>query len=122
MSNTGDIEAYLAGADPATVVGLLGGEVGAFVTDADGENGGVQLFVCGPVKLLITPNVQDGYIGVWLRGSSRWRSDVEFARFLSTRLGCRARCDPGAAYPDVDPRSDVFLDISDGNEKLVVWD
>jgi hypothetical protein len=115
-----DLEAYLAGVAPADIIRLLTDAVGPFV--ADGTNDGeLQVFSCGNSKLVITPDMQDGFTSVWLRGEPRWRSDVDFARFLAAALKCQARCDPGADYPQVDPRSDVFLDIKDGGETLIIW-
>jgi hypothetical protein len=82
---------------------------------------GLHVYTCGNSKLVITPNMQDGFVGVWLRGEPRWRSNVDFARFLAASLECRARCDPGADFPHFDPRSHVFLDIDGQCEAQIVW-
>ena len=120
MSDEPDLEAYLADVEPADIIRLLNEAAGPFV--ADGANDGeLQVFSCGTSKLVITLNMQGGFISVWLRGKPRWRSDADFARFLAAALKCRALCDPGADYPQVDPHSDVFLDIKDGGERLIVW-
>ena len=120
MSDEPDLEAYLAGVEPTDIIRLLNEAAGPFVADGTNDDG-LQVFACGNSKLVITPNMQDGFISVWLRGTPRWRSDVDFARFLAASLKCCARCDPGADFPQVDPRSDVFLDIEGQSEALIVW-
>ncbi|HEX5212015.1 MAG TPA: hypothetical protein VFW22_09805 [Pseudolabrys sp.] len=120
MNHEPDVEAYLTGIEPVDIIRLLNDTVGPFVADGATDDG-LRVFTGGTSKLVITPNIQDGFVSVWLRGEPRWRSDVDFARFLAVALQCRARCDPGADYPQVDPRSDVFVDIKDGSETLIVW-
>jgi hypothetical protein len=120
LSDAPDIEVYLAGVEPVDIIRLLNEAAGPFV--ADGTNvDGPQVFARDNITLVIAPDIKDGFVSVWLRGPLRWRSDVEFARFLAAALKCRARCEPGAAYPDVDPHSDVFVEIADGVETLVNW-
>ena len=120
MSSEPDFEACLAGVGPVAIIRLLNEAVGLFIADGTNDDK-LQVFTRGSSRLVITPNMNDGFISVWLRGEPRWRSDADFARFLAAALTCRARCDPGADYPHVDVRSDVFLDIEDGSETLVVW-
>jgi len=120
LSDKPDLEAYLAGVEPVDIIRLLNEEAGPFI--ADGTNdAGQQVLARDNLRIVITPDMQDGFVSVWLRGPSRWRSNVEFGRFLAGALKCRARCDPGADFPQVDPRSDVFLNIDGQSETLIVW-
>lgn len=120
MSGESDLEVYLAGVAPVDIVRLLNEAGGPFVASGTNDDG-LHVYICGNSKLIITSNTQDGFVSVWLRGEPRCRSDVDFARFFAASLKCRVRCDPGADFPHVDPRSDVFLDIDGQNETLVVW-
>jgi len=72
-------------------------------------------------KLVVNPS-ESGYFCYSLVDCDLWQSDVEFARFVAGTTGRSVRCDPGAAYPEVPPNSDTFLQIENGIESLFVWD
>ena len=73
----------------------------------------------GPVTLT---NVGGPFVGIWFATPrSPWATDVDCARQAATELKRVVRCDPGRHSPEVDPQSDVFLEIDDGVERLVEW-
>lgn len=115
-----DIEAYVLGVDPDALIQALNSQLGALYFDCD-VDAKQKLYVSGDLKLLINSGIQDDFVSVWIRGNARWKTNVELARFLSERLGCLARCDPGSEYPNVSPHSDTFLEISNGKETLIEW-
>ena len=48
-----------------------------------------------------------------------WPSSPTFARAAAKALGVDLLCDPGDAYPEVHPLSDVFLRVTPEGETLV---
>lgn len=71
--------------------------------------------------VVLTPNVDGGLMSVWFNTPCRpWDTDVECGRAAALALGCTVLCDPGQHYPEVDPLSDVFLEVADGSERLIL--
>ncbi len=114
-----DIETYVSGVDADDIVIALSTELNPLVVDEIDRNR--TLCVCGDVTVEINSRIKDGFISVWIRGAAPWKSNVDLARFLSRRLGCCARCDPGSEYPHANPNSDAFLEISSGRETIIEW-
>jgi hypothetical protein len=110
LSGEPDLEVYLAGVAPVDIIRLLNEASGPFV---------LRVYTCGNSKPVITSNMQDGFVSVWLRGESRLAVRRRFCPVHRRTLKCRVRCDPGADFPHVDPRSDVFLDIDGQSETLI---
>ena len=59
MSGEPDLEVYLAGVAPVDIIRLLNEASGPFV---------LRVYTCGNSKPVITSNMQDGFVSVWLRG------------------------------------------------------
>jgi hypothetical protein len=120
MSDSEDIEIYVKGSETEPVVSFLNKEIGTLSYDSKIDEGHV-LYTYGDVKVLINTGIQDGYTSVYLKGIVKWKSDVDFARCIVNSLGVKVRCDPGSAYPDVSPYSDIFVEITRQRESLVEW-
>jgi len=75
------------------------------------------------VPVVITDGIAAGpFTGVWFNSDETpWAHDVECAREIHLKTGCTVRCDPCGVYTQVDPYSDVFLQISDMKEELIDW-
>ncbi len=50
--------------------------------------------------------------------NSPWATSVDFGRQAACELRCVVRCEPGHYYPEVDPLSDVWLEINGDQEQL----
>jgi len=114
-----DLEAYLAGSDPAPAVEAIVSVLGPLTRIESGADY-MSIYTSGGGSLIVTPSA-DGYYSFWLRGCSLWKSHVEFGRFLSQRVCGKVRCDPTSTFPEISPYSDVFLEIYNGNESFVNW-
>jgi hypothetical protein len=75
----------------------------------------------GPI--IITPKVEGGpFTSIWFNTpNSPWETDVDCARQISKELACVVRCCPGKRFPEVPQESNIFLEISNGEERLVEW-
>ena len=51
--------------------------------------------------------------------NSPWTTHVDFGRQAARELGCMVRCEPGHYYPEVDPLSNVWLEINADQERLI---
>ena len=115
-----DFEVYVKDGDVAEIVSVLKGEIADIFLDSIVE-GNMHIYKDQNVTLIIKTGIDDGYTSVWLRGEARWPSSVEMGRFLSQVLAATVRCEPDGNYPNVDPYSDVMVEIKDGFENLVNW-
>ena len=55
---------------------------------------------------------------MWLHGKIRFG---RILREIHLKTGCTVRCDPCGSYTQVDPYSDIFLQIADQKEELIDW-
>jgi hypothetical protein len=117
--NPDDLEAYVAGVERAALMQVLGAALGPLSVDQIDPHQWV--YARDGLKIVVNSKIQDGFTSVWVVGSSCWSSSAEFARFLARTLRCRVRCDPGDAYPQVSPYADAFLEIADGQERIIEW-
>jgi hypothetical protein len=112
-----EVEATVFGVVPQVIASLLGSVIGELVL----QDGAPNLFLYSRDEVVLVIVVQDqNTLSVCLRGKWQWQSSPAFARYLSQRLCCRTLCDPGAEFPDVDPASDIFLEVSHGSERLLI--
>ncbi len=51
-----------------------------------------------------------------------WVTSVDLGRQAVRELRCVVRCEPGHYYPEVDPLSNVWLEINGGQERLISWE
>jgi hypothetical protein len=102
------------------IVQLLAQNIGLFTHESSWEDG-CHKYSCGSVGIIFTEKVDDIYLGVWLHGAEQWDSHIAFAHFLSNALHCAVRCEPGVGYADISPYSDVFVEVDNGQERLVNW-
>ena len=98
-----------------SIVGPLVGPVDCGVAIAYHSNEGSVIF---------TPEMNGGpLLSVWFNTPARpWATDVDCARAAAHDLNCVVLCDPGKAFPEIHPLADVFLEISNGFERLLEWD
>ena len=75
----------------------------------------------GPVVVIC---VEDhAFIDVCFRTrNSPWVTSVDLGRQAARELGCAVRCEPGHYYPEVDPLSNVWLEIGGDQERLISWE
>ena len=75
----------------------------------------------GPVVVIC---VEDhAFIDVCFRTrNSPWVTSVDLGRQAARELGCAVRCEPGHYYPEVDPLSNVWLEINGDQERLISWE
>ena len=114
-----DLEAYVAGPDPDNIVEAIAVVLGMLTRVESGADD-MHIYKSRDGVLIVTPS-EDGYYSFYLRGCSLWKSHVEFGRFLSQTINRKVRCDPTHTFPDINPYSDTFLEIDNGNESFVDW-
>ncbi|MFN4031969.1 MAG: hypothetical protein ACK4LR_18480 [Acidovorax temperans] len=69
--------------------------------------------------LLIVQPSEEGFMNVWIRGTTEWGSCNALGRDLAHEMACTVRCDSGKEVTGVPPESDVFLEISETQERLI---
>jgi hypothetical protein len=121
MKRQRDIEIYVRDCPPERLVAWLGRVVGP-VGPAE-EAGSALVYPSRVGAVVVRPDIEDGpFVGVWFNTpDSPWGSDVACARQAAQELGCTVRCDPGEHSSEVHWASDVFLEISGDEEKLITW-
>jgi hypothetical protein len=89
------------------------------------EDGGRAIvYPSGVGPVILTPGIDDGpFTGVWFNTTDRpWATDVDCGRQAARALGCTVRCDPGDQFPEGHWAADTFLEIRDGEERLITLD
>lgn len=114
------IEAYVKTADRTAVISALSKCVGPLNLDGPPE-GEVHIYRAEGVSVVLQPS-EDGFLSVWVSGSSAWSSCTELGRYFAREIRSIIRCDPGGEFPEVSPYSNLFLEISGAGESLVAWD
>ncbi len=119
MNHT-DIEVYIKDGEIQPILQILVDHFGVFSFDSK-LGDGISLYVTENIKLIFTEKVEDDFLSVLLKNADDWKSSAEFARFLSGRIVNLIRCDPGIDFPNVNPYSEVFLEVDNGKETLIDW-
>jgi len=92
---------------------------------SDFEEAGAAL-ICrsGNLGFVITPRIEDGpFTSIWFSAKGTpWQTQVECARQAAQQMGVPVRCTPGPTFAKVQPCSDVVLEISEGQERLIAWE
>lgn len=114
-----DLSVYITNLQTELLLEVLSQKQDIFTFDDNIEQ--TLIYKNNQTFLVIIPQLQSGFSSIWLKNASGWQSDAELARYLAIMLNTTVRCDPGLAYPDVSPYSDVFLEITGSEEKLVNW-
>lgn len=114
-----DLSVYIADLHTESLLLALSKKLGTFTLDERIEQ--TLIYKHNQIFLIIIPQLQTDFSCVWLKNASAWSSDAELARDLAATLPITVRCDPGSAYPEVSPYSDVFLEVTGSDEKLVSW-
>lgn len=78
----------------------------------------VFIYSCSLGKVIVTSNDEDSFVEVTFFTPGIWKTGAECARQAARELRCKAHCDPGADYPEVDPYSDVMLEIDATKEPI----
>jgi hypothetical protein len=115
-----DLEIFVKAEDPAPILAFLCEKLGPLSVNLKISESHV-IYTCGNVKIVINGEIQDNFIAVWLPATKIWPSDYAFGCEIANALGLVVRCDPGCTYPSVSPFSDIFVELDNGQEKLVEW-
>ena len=78
----------------------------------------VLIYSCSLGKVIVTSNDEDSFVEASFLTSGLWKTSAECARQAARELRCKVHCDPGADYPEVDPYSDVMLEIDATTEPI----
>ena len=122
MRDSNDIEIYVRDCSLVSIRAWLSATFGPLSEFEEVES---TLFCRSrDVDIVITPAIENGpFISIWFpTAGTPWRTDVECARQAAQQLRVTVRCDPGNEFPEVHPSSDVFLEIYNGTERLLVWE
>ena len=115
-----NFEVRIDDGDEAALLAVLRESLGECRRDASfiEGTGALALYTFADAQLFLQP-LNDGTQSVMLHGTLPWPHDVALARHLFPRLKKRIVCDPGSSYPEVDPLSDLFLQIDADGERIV---
>ena len=119
ISDQNGVEAYVKPSEIGAVVSALSMAIGGLVTDSSSD-AGLRIYTLQDTSAVLTES-EDGFLSVWVRGTSGWPTSAALGRYLATALNCIVRCDPGREFPEVSPYSNIFLQIENGRESLVKW-
>lgn len=114
------IEVYIDDCDGTTLLEVLQASLGEYRREprSSQEEPSFEFYRFADAQL--TLHLADsGLSSVWLRGDLPWSSHAALARHLFAHLHKRIVCDPADDYPDVDPLSDLFVQIDDEGERIV---
>ncbi len=114
-----DIEAYAEISDERAIVSLLSKAVGELQLDAS-QAANLRIYEHNGISVVVQPS-EDGFVSVWIRGSTPWSSSPVLGRYLASNLRCTVHCDPEDEFPEISPHSNVFLQIKGDSENLVAW-
>jgi len=114
-----DIEVFAKTGNTNAVVSLLSRSIGP-LTSSGSPDDEPQIYQHGSASVVLQFS-EDGFLSVWVRGSTAWSSCCALGRHLAKELRCVVRCDPGNEFPEVSPYSNVFLEIKGDKESLVSW-
>ena len=78
----------------------------------------VFIYSCSFGKVIVTSNDEDSFVEVSFHTPGIWKTGAECARQAARELRCKVHCDPGADYPEVNPHSDVMLEIDATTEPI----
>ncbi len=115
-----DIEVRIDDCDEDALLAVLRESLGECRHDPSsmGEPPLMAVHVFADAQLFLQ-RLDDGTHSVMLHGTLPWPHDVALARHLFSRLNKPIVCDPGSSYPEVDPLSDLFLQIDADGERIV---
>ncbi len=117
-----DIEAYAKTRDHEAVLAQLATVIGPLDRDDDLPDDD-DLRVYRPAGMIIVLQaMDDGLLGVWVRGASPWPSSPALGRFLAAQLHCLVQCCLDGEFPGIPPYADVFLQIDGDVERLVPFE
>lgn len=121
MNNQSDREIYIKGLQKDEIVSVLNNELGTLNFNSEISEGS-YLYLGEQMTVLINTRIQDGFISVFIKGVTKWSSDIELARIFALLSGVIVRCDPGMEYPEVSPYSNIFVEIEKETECLIEWE
>lgn len=120
ISDQNGVEAYVNASDMGAVVAALSIAIGAPAAESASDVG-LKMYTLQDTSAVLSES-EDGFLSVWVRGTSAWPTSAALGRYLANELNCIVRCDPGREFPDVSPYSSIFLQIERGRESLVTWE
>jgi hypothetical protein len=123
MKRLPNLEIFVAGCLLEHIENWLAAVVGPLLESAEPIGTGMLLTsAVGPI--ILTPDIgKDSFTSIYFTTPDLpWPTDVDCARQAARELGVTVRCDPGEHFPEVDPLSDLFLEISSaGEERIILW-
>jgi hypothetical protein len=122
IPESSDIEACIHTTDVDDVddvVSLLSRKLGPLAPPVNPPETEIRIHEFGDGLCILQPS-EDGFVSVWIRGSTVWRSSTALGRYLGHEMPCTVRCHPGKEFDRVHPQSDVFLEICGVQERLVM--
>lgn len=123
MKRQPNIEIYVAGCTPKRIEDWLAAVVGP-LSESREQLGTAMLLTSAVGPIILTPDIGEaGFTSIYFgTPDSPWPTDVDCARQAAIELRATVCCDPGEHFPEVDPLSDLFLELnSAGEEKIILW-
>lgn len=123
MERQSEVEVYLRDCPIERALAWVRETVGSVAGPFDCGTAVAYHPTTSPGAVVLTPGVEGGpFLSVWFNTPARpWATDAECARAAARDLGCVVRCDPSREHPELPPGADVWLELSDGVERLVAW-
>ncbi|MBK9579913.1 MAG: hypothetical protein IPK50_17075 [Fibrobacterota bacterium] len=117
MINDDEIEIYLGQPISALLIDFIKNEFDDCDFCIDNSDGTVHM---SSESLFVSlAESEFSLSSCWIKGRTKWSSDVEFARYCSKKIGCKVLCDPGLSFPDIPPHPNQFFRIENGIETLI---
>ena len=117
MKRLSNIEIYVEGCSIDVLVRWIEKAIGKLERAPDVGKEAIYDSKIGSV--IISPSA-GSFTSVWFNtDETPWATDVDCGRQAVRDLNCIVRCDPGLHFPEVDPLSDTFLQISADGERFV---
>jgi len=117
MKRQSDIEIYVKGCPNDVLVAWIEKIFGKLKRVPDTSY--MIIYDSEVCRIIITPSDYSFTSVNFCSAETPWATHVDCGRQAVRDLNCIVHCDPGQNFPEVDPLSDIFLEISADGERLV---